>query len=305
MCAVARAHHFLFDADPVFADELGAVLTSDRWRRILGDPILRRLVIEGVMRPMRPSVGNLVGRARYLEERVQDAVDRGISQYVIVGAGMDSFSSRRKDLVDRLRVIELDHPSTQQVKRDRLATYQLLPDGVEYVAVDFETEDIESALTRSSFDPDKATLFSWMGVSYYLPEPTVYAVLESMRISAPGGCEIVFDYKTPRDDDRRQDRLPRRLVTALTGSVGEPQITSFNDVELRTKLAETGLDRVQLVTGDQMAELYFTGRSDGLRPFRMAAVRRSIRAPSPVPARTMASASARISAKVSPISAAS
>lgn len=272
MCAVARAHHFLFDPDPVFSDPFGAILTSDRWRRILDNPILRRLVIEGLLRPTRPSVGSLVGRARYLEDEIELAIDRGVTQYVIVGAGMDSFAIRRRDLLDRVRTFELDHPNTQRVKRARLAQFHPLPDRVSYVPIDFAKESIASALRESVFDPTQKTLFSWMGVTYYLRDSTVYDALATMGATAHAGCEIIFDYQTRADASRSHDDLQRKFMRALTRSVGEPQITAFDDDRLREELATRGLETVDVVTGDRMRALYFSGRSDGLRPHRRVRV---------------------------------
>lgn len=263
MCAAARAHHLLFDQDPVFHDDYGAVLTSDWWKRVLRVPVLRRVVMEWLLRPARPGAASVIGRARYLEDQVEPALDRGVTQYVIVGAGMDSFAARRPDLRDRLRIIELDHPNTQRVKRMRLGPGHAFGDRVAYVPIDFEQEDIAYALQRSTFDPTQKTLFSWMGVSHYLPKPVVYDALESMRAAAPAGCEVIFDYHTHRK--RTVDTLPQKFLRVLTRSVGERQISAFDDAEVERILRERGLDTVDLITGDRMNAQYFMGRHDGLR----------------------------------------
>ncbi|MEM9727571.1 MAG: class I SAM-dependent methyltransferase [Myxococcota bacterium] len=266
LCAMARAHHALFDADPVFRDEVGVKLTSDRWRRVLESPVLRRVVIDGLLRPARPSTASLVGRARYLERHVETALARGVAQYVIVGAGMDSFTVRRPDLVDRMLTFEIDHPNTQRVKLARLAKHQARPPGVTFVPVDLAARSIASALADTPFDPALKTLFSWMGVTYYLPKHTVYRSLESMVSVARQGCEIIFDYQAPTEPGQSNHELPRKFVRALTRSVGEPQISAFHDDRLQTELAARGLETVEVFTGEQMRKRYFLGRPDGLRP---------------------------------------
>lgn len=267
VCAMIRGYHARFAPDPMFADTFGSALTSDRWRRIIEDPLLRRLVIEGAFHPMRSAAGTVLGRARYLEDQLDEAIAQGCSQYVIVGAGMDSFAARRGDALRHVRVIELDHPATQRVKRARLASLGGRPDrDVDYVPIDFNTEDIVDALQRSTLDPAAVTMFSWMGVSYYLPGETVHAVLGQIGAAAAPGSQIILDYSAPSETHARSGRLSTRLVNAITRRLGEPQITSFADEDLRQRVRELGLETVELVTGEQLGSRYFRHRTDGVQP---------------------------------------
>ena len=275
-----RGHHARFAPDPVFEDTLGAALTSDRWRTIIEQPWLRRFVIEGVFRPMHWAAGSVLGRARYLEDQLEVAIAGGCTQYVIVGAGMDSFAARRGHALPHVRVIELDHPATQRVKRTRLAALPGDRDArVDYVSVDFEKEDVASALRRSSFDPHAVTMFSWMGVSYYLPRETVYAVIEQLGTCGAPGSQIIFDYSAPSETHSHSRRLSRKLANTITRRMGEPQVSSFADEEVRTRVSELGLDVVEIVTGDHLRLAYFNNRPDGLRPpphLRVGRIRSSL-----------------------------
>lgn len=263
-----RGYYHLVDSDPVFADEFGAALTSRTWQRLLRSPALRRLVIDVGLRPTRRAAGTLLGRARYLEDRLDTEIARGCSQYVIVGAGMDSFALRRPDLIGAIRVIELDHPSTQAVKRERVDKARLVEHlDVEYVPVDFNAESIATALGRCSFDSEAITMFSWMGVSYYLPKPKVFAALAQMGACAPSGSQILFDYSTPSTTHGRRGRHSTNLVRWITRSVGEPMVSSFTEHELAGELVAHGLEMVEVVSGDELAKLFFAARADGLRPF--------------------------------------
>ena len=267
MCAMIRGYHAHYAADPVFPDTFGAALTSNGWRRVIEDPILRRVVIEGAFRPMRRAAGTVLGRARYLEDRLEEAIAEGCTQYVIVGAGMDSFAARRGRTQPHVRVIELDHPATQEVKRARLSALPGNPaTDVDYVPIDFNRDDIMNALRRSTFDANAATVFSWMGVSYYLPEQTVYAALGQMGACAAPGSQIIFDYSAPSDTHPSNGRLGTLLVNAITSRVGEPQISSFADEDVRGHARELGLEVIETVTGEMLRDAYFAHRDDRIQP---------------------------------------
>ena len=280
MCAMIRGYHAQFAPDPVFPDTLGAALTSKGWRRIIEDPILRRIVIEGAFRPLRRAAGTVLGRARYLEDQLDEAIAQGCTQYVIVGAGMDSYAARRGGAMPRVRVIELDHPATQSVKRARLAALPGNPgEDVDYVPIDFRTEDILNALRQSTFDPNAVTMFSWMGVSYYLPQETVYSVLGQMGACAGLGSQIILDYSAPSESHAGSGRLATHIVNAITSTVGEPQVSSFADQDVRRQVADLGLEVVEILTGEQLGSRYFAGRGDGLQPpthLRIARIRSSL-----------------------------
>lgn len=280
MCAVIRGYHARFADDPVFPDTVAPALTSDRWWRVMESPFVRRFVIEGALRPLHRAAGTVIGRARYVEDQLEEAIAYGCTQYVIVGAGMDSFAARRNSALPRVRVIELDHPATQRMKRERLASLEGNPAAeVDYVPIDFENDDIMNALRRSSFDPNAITMFSWMGVSYYLPRETVYDVIGQLGACGAPGSQIIFDYSVPSETHDPRRRLATKLVNTITRHVGEPQVSSFECEDVRRRVHELGLDVVEIVTGEELRRSYFENRDDGLEPsshIRLARIRSSL-----------------------------
>ena len=196
--------------------------------------------------PRRPGGAHMLGRARYNEDKLSDAIDKGISQYVIVGAGLDTFALRRPDLQDRLRVFELDHPVTQVLKRDRLFQAALaLPPHLHFCPTDFERESVGSSLSRSPFDPGVPTFFSWLGVTYYLTCEAISNTLTSIWTVAAPNSELVMDYADsavllPANQSPQIRDLFVRLQT-----IGEPLISGFNPRTLTEELAALGFELLE------------------------------------------------------------
>ena len=167
LAAYARAYHYTHDSPRVFEDFLAGTLITREDRETMDKQWAPAVAGS---EPRRPGGAHMLGRARYNEDRLSDAIDKGISQYVIVGAGLDTFALRRSDLQDRLRVFELDHPVTQALKRDRLFQAALaLPPHLHFCPVDFERDSVGSSLSRSPFDPGVPTFFS-MARRHVLPD---------------------------------------------------------------------------------------------------------------------------------------
>lgn len=144
------------------------------------------------MAPIAPLV---VIRAAYGERQVATAVERGVNQYVIIGAGYDSFAMRRKDLMQSLAVYEIDTPASQAEKRRRMQKAGIAePVGVRYVAADLSQVTIEAALAGSDFDPGQAAFFSCFGVTYYLTKDPIKEILDLVAHKLAPGSAIAFDY---------------------------------------------------------------------------------------------------------------
>jgi methyltransferase (TIGR00027 family) len=214
--AYACAYHYARDAPRVFEDFLAGTLITPEEREVLENnwlASLARLSPEPATADDRDTalarwfhswfgVPVVLGRARYNEDKLSAAISKGISQYVIVGAGLDTFALRRPDLRNRLRVFELDHPVTQALKRDRLVQAALaLPPNLHFCPTDFERESVASSLSRSPYDPIVPTFFSWLGVTFYLTRDAINATLKSIRTVAATGSEIVMEYVDSKVDD--------------------------------------------------------------------------------------------------------
>jgi methyltransferase (TIGR00027 family) len=207
-----------------------------------------------------------VSRSRYAEDCLQAAVERGVEQYVILGAGFDTFAFRRPDLLAKLAVFEVDHPVTQAMKRERIAHWNIPPQ-LHFVPVDFNRDSFRVALLESGCDPHKRTFFSWLGVTYYLPREVVFSTLETVRRLAPSGSIIVFDIMDL--EAFLPEKAARRVQVMQVSArmVGEPMQTGFDPSALREDLAQIGLKLVENLSPAEIEARYFQGRKDRLHAF--------------------------------------
>jgi methyltransferase (TIGR00027 family) len=249
--AMLRPAHLLWDDEPkIFADTLALQLCGCANAAVLREQ-LDQIAAEAA-RSTSPilaqtflhcATAQIVMRSRYVEGEVGLAIGRGISQYVILGAGLDSFAYRRPGLVDVLRVFEVDHPATQIRKRTRLEeTGVELPANLSFVPVDFEKESLIEGLRMSGFRTDTPAMFSWLGVTMYLTPEAIFSTLRTVAALAPE-TQIIFQYSVPKEfvDTERQKILAVRA--AFTAARGEPIQTFFEPIRLAEQLRGLGLPR--------------------------------------------------------------
>lgn len=204
-------------------------------------------------------------RARYAEDILEKAVrQEEVKQYVILGAGMDTFGLRRPDLLARLQVFEVDHPGTQAHKRRRLREVgRKLPAQLYFIPVDFNQENLAAALRRSSYDPQAPSFFSWLGVTYYLSRDAVFATLQAIAEVAPAGSSIIFDYL--HTDAFVPEKAARRVqfMMEIVRRVGEPMLTGFDPSTLAADLGRLGLRVQEDLSPSDIEARFFEGRPDG------------------------------------------
>jgi methyltransferase (TIGR00027 family) len=257
--AARRAAHQILDTPAVFNDPLAIQVLHPQIAAGLRDR-LRRHERSGVARYLRAF---LAARSRLAEDRVGGAVLRGVSQYVLLGAGFDTFAYRNPH--SSLHVYELDHPATQVVKRRRLTSAQIaIPGSVSYVSVDLGEVPLAEALASSTFDSSRPAVFAWLGVVPYLEMASIKAVL-SYVASLPAGSEIVFDYGVPPRSLNFVARFFYRRVAKRVEAVGEPWKSFFTPQEMRDVLRECGFSIIQDFGAKEINVRYFSGRSDRLR----------------------------------------
>lgn len=259
-CGVIRASHFLHGERPlVFEDPVAFEL--------LGPDGRERSIRERTM-GLSGGAGVVLGRARYTEDLLEEALGRsGVDQYVLLGAGMDTFAMRRQDLMGAMRVYEIDRPETQAWKRERLA--QLvgeLPPALEFIPIDFELETIAEALSRSSYRGNRPAFFSWLGVLPYLTEETILRTLESIAAVSAAGSEIVFDYRVANEFMDPRDVPLAQAGDQGTAQGGEPKRSFLNPLKFPQDVCALGYDLIENLSAKQLGERYFAGRSDGLYP---------------------------------------
>lgn len=259
-----RAAHQLLDPPPHILEDPAAValLGPDAGQRIR-ESAERAQTPEG--RALR---AHMVLRARFAEDRLAAAVSRGVTQYVILGAGFDTFAVRQPSWARTLRILEVDHAGTQELKRSQLAAAGLtVPPNASFATIDFERESLRDGLIRHGISPQERTFFSWLGVTMYLHEDAIDAVLRSVA-EFPAGSEIVLTFASASDAPRP--------VAERAAHVGEPWVSFFEPAQMQEKLRATGFTNVELLTPAAAQSRYFRAPSSLPVPQRttiVAAVR--------------------------------
>jgi methyltransferase (TIGR00027 family) len=279
--AFVRAQHHLHDEPKLLDDPYAHRLLSaaemaafaERYVRgglelgvAPGDP---ETVLARALRETTPA-SIVLARARYTEDRLAMAAERGVTQYVLVGAGFDTFALRRSDLCDRVEVFELDHPRSQAVKRERLAAAGLaIPSNLHFGTVDFERESVAEALGRQPFRPERPVVCAWLGVTMYLTRAAIEGTWQALRSVAARGSELVFDFIHP---DALSETAPPTVRATLerARSVGEPVITGLDPATLGAELKATGWTLVEHLAPTEIDRRYFAMRTDGYRALPLA-----------------------------------
>jgi methyltransferase (TIGR00027 family) len=236
---------------------------------ILDDPVAVRLLGIDAEQNIRANRGRFEGvvstalrahvvlRSRYAEDRLQAAVARGIRQYIIVGAGLDTFAWRQPAWSQAITIIEVDHPATQSAKRARIESAGLaLPSNVRFVAVDFEQETLRDALCKNGIDATQPSFFSWLGVTMYLTEPAIDAALYAMA-AFPAGSELVLTFSEPPDKKSIMAGLASAALSKQVADLGEPFISYFEPVDMQAKLHQVGFTQVDFLSADDAKTRYF------------------------------------------------
>jgi methyltransferase (TIGR00027 family) len=206
----------------------------------------------------------ILARARYSEERLLEAIEGGVAQYVTIGAGLETFTLRYPDLQESLQVFEIDRLSTQAFKQQALARAGIdLPPNLHLVAADLEAVSVADALRGSSFTSTVSSVFSLQGVTAYLTLPAFRETLRSIRSIAAPGSLLVFSYLD--GDAFRAAKVSRRVreMIELTRSLGEPSFTGFDLPVLQAELRAAGFDLIENVDPEEQQRRYFSGRADG------------------------------------------
>lgn len=258
--AYRRAAHQVLDRPPVFSDPLARLVLSSEARASLdADP---RRGSDGVVSSRLRAF--LAVRSRIAEDRVAAAVASGVRQYVVLGAGLDTFACRNP--FPDLRVFEVDHPGTQAWKRERLRAAGLIASQkTVYVPVDFETQTVARELEGHGFDPAGPTAISWLGVVPYLEERTIWATLEWAAGVVGALGHVVFDYGSEPRWWQLGQRAALRSLAARVAAAGEPFRTWLRPADVRRRLASIGFTAVSDLDSRELNRRYFVGRADGLR----------------------------------------
>jgi methyltransferase (TIGR00027 family) len=258
LTAVARALHREEPPPWVLDDYLAAALAGDEGNAIRAE-LVQALPADSLLSFCR---WNCV-RARYVEDLVESSVLGGdATQYVILGAGLDTFAYRRRDLAESLRVFEVDQTESQAWKRARLdAAGVAVPDNVVLAPVDFETQPLGEGLRQAGVDFSQPTIVSWLGVTMYLTRPAIDATLSALAGLSPGS-RLVLTYNLPPDAVRGLDSATGAAVSSVVTAMGEPFVTLFRPPEIEAVLRRHGYRVVDHFGPDEAVVTYFAGRDE-------------------------------------------
>src|SRR5262249_11949623 len=229
-------------------------------------PLLYRFALRYTM-GMVNARGRFLIRARYTEEKLDGAIRAGIDQYVILGAGLDSFAWRRPDVAGRLTVFEIDHPDSQSAKRRRLRERGIaVPDNLEFIPVDLGRETVAAALARSRYDPGRRAFFSMLGTAQYISREALATTLRSVASFAAPGSELVLSYIQPRHlVDPVHLREHDRGIRA-SARQGEPFVSFYDPLAFPQEVCALGYELLENFLPDEQARRHLAGRTDDLRP---------------------------------------
>jgi methyltransferase (TIGR00027 family) len=258
--AYLRAVHMSVDGkpkvldDPLAATLLGAGLDA----RIAADR--ERLATP----PLVKARALIVMRSRYAEDELAAAIGRGATQYVVLGAGLDTSPYRSGHPAQRLRTFEVDHPDTQRWKLEKLRSAGVqIRDNLHHVAVDFERDSLAERLVAGGFDKDAPAFFSWLGVSYYLSRDSVLDVFRYVA-GLPSPSQLVFDFIMDDSELNETERKAMRSITEYVKRHGEPWLCRFGPTDLQQTLHDIGFRNTFYFSHALATRRYFDGRADGL-----------------------------------------
>ena len=258
--ALWRAMHALDEAPPhVIEDVVGLALAApeEGWRR-------RPDMHVEHTRLFRASI---LARARFVEDLVVEQAARGVDQYVVLGAGLDTFAQRRPDVASRLRLFEIDRPGPQAWKRRRLAEIgQGVPSLLHLVSVDFEAgDDWMQRLAAEGFDAHRRAVVAATGVSMYLTREAIVSMLARVASMAKGST-FAMTFIVPVELAAPELRFGLEMAIKGARAGGTPFLSFFSPAEMLALASEAGFRDVRYVSSDDLATRYFAGRTDGLRP---------------------------------------
>ncbi len=262
LTAAIRAWHYLHGEHPLILEDPIAI--------DLLSPELHRQCLDGDMRDRFGRSGGsaiVLGRARYAEDKLEKAVRSGTNQYVILGAGGDSFALRRPDLMEKIRAYEIDQPGTQEWKRECLMEHgHALPTSLEFIPADLEHETVLEVLDRSSFRKDQRVFFSWLGTLMYLTPEAIFGTLRTLAEALASGSEIVFDYRVQTEFIDPDDVDIVLKGDEATAAMGEPKKSFFNPHTFPDEIKATGFEMVENLSPKQLTRRYLKNRKDLVKP---------------------------------------
>jgi len=276
-----RAVHTRCDRPALIDDPHGDRLLAEAERPFILQRLLmaltasRRAEIEAIHDPQQafdsairahPAYAGIIVRARYAEDALLAAIRRGVTQYVAVAAGMDTFAVCHPELADRLQVFEIDHPATQQLKRQRFALAAIeTPTNVHRIAADLGSCSVSAALATSTYDPTRPAFFTVLGLTQYCTPEANRALLRAIASGGAPGSEVVFDYLDLDAFVAARAAVELQRLAQERAQTDEPWVSGFDPAQLHGDLAGLGLEAIEDLDRAALQDRYCPNRTDELR----------------------------------------
>ena len=263
LAAAHRAYHCTYDSSPIFEDSAADWLLGPPLSTVLHVAPLRWLFWRPLLAKVRPISTFIVIRSRYVEDALSSFISDGGHQYVILGAGLDSWAIRHDK--SRVIVFEFDHPATQQWKKNKIqARLGALPSHLILTPIDFERESITDVLPRSGFDPQFNVFVSWLGTICYLTLGTIENMFASLAEVCSSGCRVAFDYFQPKSTMSHEDLQLFEMLDEGGTRRNEPMKTLLNAEEMKKILISTGFRVIEDLSAHEIRHRYLSQRTDKL-----------------------------------------
>jgi methyltransferase (TIGR00027 family) len=258
--AIMRAAHQILDNPKVFEDPIALKIVGTQ-----GDSEIHSEKPKFKSRLHSYLRAIVVARSRFTEDELYAAIKRGVHQYVILGAGFDTFAYRNSHSSIDLKIFEVDYPATQEWKRQQLNAAKIpIPENLNFAPVDFENQLLADELRKAGFRTDEPSFFSWLGVTMYLTRETVMKTIEHISSFTSSGSGIVFDYIVPPSTQNFLRRLVFRLLARRMSRVGEPWVCFLDPDSLITDLKAIGFKQAVDIAPEEINARFFNGRADQL-----------------------------------------
>jgi methyltransferase (TIGR00027 family) len=253
--SLMRALHTRTDSHPLIEDSWGDRLVPVEVREALPDDLLIR----------NPGFPGVITRTRYTEDALHAAILNGITQYVLIGAGFDSFALRVPEYARQIQIFEIDHPATQELKLRRIRECGITPaPTVHFIAANLAEQSVADTLARSSYRADRLSFFSWLGVTMYLTREANQATLKSIAGCAAPRSELAFTYTDEAAFTSNSEGF--MALKERVAALGEPFLSGFDPTLLANELADCGFELIEDLSGEQTNARY--GRLDWTVPGR-------------------------------------
>ena len=280
MSAFGRAYHTLNADNHIFADTKVRELMTDEEYSMIADYIIsgidffapdKKDSFENREDTLKYLINTQIAptplaRAAFCEEALKTAMQTGTKQYVILGAGLDTFAFRNQEFLGKYDVFELDHPLTQEDKKKRIERAGwTVPEKLHFVPIDFTKDSIDEKLIEAGFIPEKKTFFSWLGVCMYLDQSDIEKVLQNLSDFAAKGSDLIFDYADDGLFNSEERRVQNMIAMAKAG--GEAMKSSFDQMSLELMLSTHHFLAYEHLSQKEIQNRFFLGRNDCLSAF--------------------------------------